>query len=156
MTSHTVPTLEYRLSRDTAERTCPLCDASFTTRPGIHAFIGGTDDIVCSRAGCSSEDESNTLCPCSTLFEFAPLSAATIAALRAAPATLDVAERLRLAGLDVALPEDDRALLQFAAIDLQFCDAAGTRIRAWEPNLVIETCGEAAAELLLSGCGQLV
>ena len=68
----------------------------------------------------------------------------------------EAARQEYLAGLSDALSSEDQALLQFAAIDLQFCEADGTRIRSWEPALVIETCGEAAAELLLSGCGEIL
>ena len=47
-------------------------------------------------------------------------------------------------------------MLQLAAIDLQFCEAETTRIRQIAPRMIVQTCGEAAAELLLSGCGEIL
>lgn len=156
MTSTAAPTIEYRLSRSAADHTCPLCGAGFRAGPGILPFLAGTDSVLCGETSCVTDDAVITR-PCNaSVFEFSALSADAVAAVRQTPEKLDVAERFRLAGLSDALSSEDQALLQFAAIDLQFCEADGTRIRSWEPALVIETCGEAAAELLLSGCGEIL
>ena len=156
MTSTAAPKIEHRLSRTAAGHTCPLCGTAFRAGPGILPFLAGTESVVCRGTSCASDDAVITR-PCNaSVFEFTALSARAVAAVRETPDTLDVGERLRRAGLDHTLSAEDQALLQFAAIDLQFCEADGTRIRSWEPTLVIETCGEAAAELLLSGCGEIL
>jgi len=155
MMSTAVPAIEYRLSREHASHTCPLCGAAFETRPGVIPYASGSDEPVCG-PDCPGGAELEEVHPCNARFQFESLSPETLNALRRAPEQLDLAERLRRAGLDDSLPELDRGMLQLAAIDLQFCEADTSRVVAWEPQLVIETCGEAAAELLLSGCGRVL
>src|SRR5690606_31732501 len=95
--------------------------------------------------------------PCDTLFEFTPLEQQTLDAIaEAATEGEAVSERLRRVALNESLPDADRAVLQLAAIDLQFCEAETTQIRKLGPRMVVQTCGEAAAELLLSGCGDII
>lgn len=147
--------VEYRFNHDTTPRTCPLCGAGFEPRPGSWPFVAGTADAVCGN--CPTGDDVTGTSPCDTLFEFTELRTSTLNAIAAAAQDDEpVAERLRRVALDETLPDPDRAVLQLAAIDLQFCEAETTRIRQLEPRLVVQTCGEAAAELLLSGCGEIV
>ena len=155
--SHAGSAVEYRFNHDVAAKTCPICGSGFEPRLGSWPFVAGSNEPVCGSAECPVGDDVTGTSPCDTLFEFAQLQKATIDAIAATAADgSPVAERLRRVALDESLPDPDRALLQLAAIDLQFCEADTTRIRRLEPTLVVQTCGEAAAELLLSGCGNLI
>lgn len=155
--SHAGPAVEYRFNHDSAAKDCPLCGSRFEPRFGSWPFLAGTPNAVCGGDSCPVGDDVTGTSPCDTLFEFAPLQPATIHAIAAAAPNGDsVAERLRHVALDESLPDPDRALLQLAAIDLQFCEADTTRIKQLEPQMVVQTCGEAAAELLLSGCGRIL
>lgn len=148
--------VEYRFNYDVERATCPLCGTEFEPRLGSWPFVAGTSSPVCGGDDCPVGDDVTGPSPCDTLFEFGPLSDATLDALAAASADMEtVAERLRRIALDESLPDPDRAVLQLAAIDLQFCEADATRIEQIHPRLVVQTCGEAAAELLLSGCGEI-
>jgi hypothetical protein len=69
---------------------------------------------------------------------------------------LTVAEQFRRVSLLEDISGADRNVLQLAAIDLQYCQAGSTRIERYHPRLVVRTCGEAAGELLLSGCGEIL
>lgn len=71
-------------------------------------------------------------------------------------AVLTVAEQFRRVSLIDDISDADRNVLQLAAIDLQYCQAGRTRIEHFQPRLVVRTCGEAAGELLLSGCGEIL
>jgi hypothetical protein len=154
---HAPSEIEYRFNHDVSARTCPLCGAAFVPRIGSWPFLAGSSDPVCAGDQCPVGDDVTGASPCDTLFEFAQLQQSTLDAIAAkASAGEPVAERLRRIALDESLPDPDRAILQLAAIDLQFCEADTTRIRQVEPRLVVQTCGEAAAELLLSGCGEIV
>lgn len=148
--------VEYRFNTDVTRARCPLCGSEFEPRLGSWPFLAGTSTPVCGGADCPVGEDVTGPSPCDTLFEFGELSDATLDAL--GDDSLDgetVAERLRRVALDESLPDPDRAVLQLAAIDLQFCEADGTRIRQLRPKFVVQTCGEAAAELLLSGCGEI-
>ena len=154
---HAPSEIEYRFNHDVSGRTCPLCGAAFEPRIGSWPFLAGSSDPVCAGDQCPVGDDVTGASPCDTLFEFTQLQQSTLDAIAAkASAGEPVAERLRRIALDESLPDPDRAILQLAAIDLQFCEADTTRIRQVEPRLVVQTCGEAAAELLLSGCGEIV
>jgi len=157
-TKGSVPTeVEYRFNHSTATHTCPLCGTTFEPRAGSWPFLAGTTTPVCGGDECPIGADVTGPSPSDTLFEFVRLAPATLAAIAAAATEGEpVAERLRRVALDESLPEPDRAVLQLAAIDLQFCEAAGTRIRRLEPGLVLQTCAEASAEMLLSGCGDIV
>ncbi|MGH7448686.1 MAG: hypothetical protein ACRELT_14040 [Longimicrobiales bacterium] len=149
--------VEYRFNHDIAPKECPLCGARFEPRPGSWPFLAGTAEPVCGGSDCPVGDDVTGISPCDTLFEFAPLQKATIDAIAASVVEgVSVAERLRRVALDESLSDPDRGLLQLAAIDLQFCEADTTCIRQLEPRMVVQTCGEAAAELLLSGCGEIL
>ena len=148
--------VEYRFNYDVAPRTCPLCDAHFEPRPGSWPFLAGTAQAVCGGADCPVGEDVTGTSPCDTLFEFIQLEQATLDAIAAAATEGEpLSERLRRVALDESLPDEDRAVLQLAAIDLQFCEAEKTQIRKLKPRLLVQTCGEAAAELLLSGCGDI-
>lgn len=149
--------VEYRFNYDVTARKCPLCGAEFEPRPGSWPFLAGTATAVCGGSDCPIGEDVTGTSPCDTLFEFTTLQQQTLDAISAAATEGEsVAERLRRVALDEALPDPDRAVLQLAAIDLQFCEAETTQIRQLGPRLVVQTCGEAAAELLLSGCGEIV
>jgi hypothetical protein len=150
------PAVEYRFNATTGEHDCPLCGSSFQTVPGSWPFITGTVTPVCGGPECPIGDDAADASPCNTLFAFGELDPATLAALAATPGEALVAERLRDAGLNESLPLEDRNLLNRAAIDLLFWEAESTRIAAIRPRLVLQTCPEAAAEMLLSGCGDIV
>lgn len=149
--------VEYRFNYDVAQKKCPLCGVEFEPRAGSWPFLAGTTNPVCGGTDCPMGDDVTGTSPSDTLFEFAPFRKQTLDAIAAAAREGEpVAERLRRVALDESLPDPDRAMLQMAAIDLQFCEAETTQIRQLEPRLVVLTCGEAAAELLLSGCGEIV
>lgn len=150
------PALEYRFNNSPAEHSCPLCGASFRTTLGSWPFLAGTPTPVCGGPRCEVPDEPVTSSPCDTLFAFCELSPATLEAIAATDEDAPVAERLRLVALDERLPEEDRGMLGRAAIDLLFWEADSTRIAALEPGLVLRTCPEAAAEMLLSACGDII
>ncbi|MBR9989937.1 MAG: hypothetical protein KFH98_09290 [Gemmatimonadetes bacterium] len=155
--SHSRPAVEYRFNHGVGERACPLCGTDFEPRTGSWPFLAGTTTAVCGGSDCPVGEDVTGVSPCDTHFEFAPLQQPTLDAIAAsAPDGETVAERLRRVALDDSLPAADRAILQLAAIDLQFCEAETTRIRQVEPRMIVQTCGEAAAELLLSGCGEIV
>lgn len=148
--------VEYRFNTDVTRATCPLCGSEFEPRLGSWPFVAGTSSPVCGGADCPIGEDVTGTSPCDTFFEFHQLSDATLDALSDDSLQGEsVAERMRRVALDESLPDPDRAMLQLAAIDLQFCEADGTRIRQLRPSLVVQTCGEAAAELLLSGCGEI-
>jgi hypothetical protein len=148
-------TVIYKFSRGTGQYTCPICKASFQTTFGLWPYLEGTDTPVCRGVHPDLED-ADDVTPCDTLFTIPGLSADTRQAIASADTGLPVAERLRRAGLDEALPNDDRVILCRASIDLAYCEADSTRIEATEPELVLQTCGVAAAEMLLSGIGDVV
>jgi hypothetical protein len=148
--------LEYRFNNSTAEHTCPLCGADFTTAHGPWPFLAGSPTPVCGGDKCQRPDESAHTSPCDTLFAFCELAPETRAAIAATESTDLVAERLRVAALDEALPGHDRDLLNRASMDLAFWEARTTRIVSLEPGLVLQTCPEAAAEMLLSACGDIL
>ncbi|HEX6132437.1 MAG TPA: hypothetical protein VFZ24_00555 [Longimicrobiales bacterium] len=155
--SHTRTEVEYRFNYTAASQTCPLCGTRFEPRIGSWPFLPGTNTPVCGGEACPIGEDVTGPSPCDTLFEFVELKPETLAAIvRAEREGESVAERLRRVALDESLPDPDRAVLQLAAIDLQFCEADGTRIRQVEPGLIVQTCPEAAAEMLLSGCGDIV
>jgi hypothetical protein len=154
---HAPSEVEYRFNHDVRAHTCPLCGADFEPRVGSWPFLAGSSDPVCAGNQCPVGDDVTGTSPCDTLFQFALLQQATLDAIAATAAHGDsVAERLRRVAFDESLSDPDRAILQLAAIDLQFCEANTTRIKQIEPRLIVHTCGEAAAELLLSGCGEIV
>jgi hypothetical protein len=149
--------IEYRFSTAAEQRTCPLCGNGFRTRIGSWPHLPETGEPVCGRAECPVGDEVVRAAPCDTLFRFAELAEPTLAVLRrGGGAGVAVAEQFRRASLEEGVPDRDRQLLQLAAIDLQYCQADGTRIESLDAGLVLRTCGEAAAEMLLSGCGDIV
>ena len=154
--THAPAEIEYRFNSSVGARTCPLCGAEFEARFGSWPFLAGTTTAVCGGSDCPVGDDVTGPTPCDTLFQFIPLQQVTLRAIMAAAEEGEpVAERFRRVALDETLPDPDRAVLQLAAIDLQFCEADGTRIRQIEPGLVVQTCGEAAAEMLLSGIGDI-
>jgi hypothetical protein len=149
--------VEYRFNYDVARAACPLCGAEFEPRLGSWPFLAGTTTPVCAGADCPIGDDVTGPSPCDTRFEFTQLTEPTLSALSAeGHEDESVAERFRRVALDESLPDPDRAVLQLAAIDLMFCEAEGTRIRQVRPTLIVQTCAEAAAELLLSGCGDIL
>lgn len=154
--------VEYRFTWEHAQRECPLCKAAFTTTPGPWPFLASSGEPVCAGPACpvgdevSGEADNRNARQCDARFAFTPLDPRTVEAISATDAGLPVAERLRLAALGDAVPVPDRDLLCRASIDLAFCEADATRIEALEPALVLRTCGEAAAEMLLSGCGEIL
>jgi hypothetical protein len=148
--------VEYRFINSPGEHACPLCASPFATRRGMWPFLAGTARPVCGGDDCPVGEDVTGPSPCNTLFAFHPLSAETLAALRALDGSRPVAERLRDVALDESLPRTDRDLLQRASIDLLFWEATETRIQTTDPGLVLQTCGEAAAEMLLSGCGDIL
>lgn len=149
------PTVVYRLSRDATEQTCPLCGADFTTTFGLWPYLEGSATPLC-RADHGDDVDMQYGAPCDSRFVIPGLGAATLRAIAAADEALPVAERLRQVGLDEALPVADRDVLCRAAIDLAFCEADGTRIESLDPDLVLRTCDVAAAEMILSGIGDVV
>lgn len=150
--------VEYRFNATAAEHVCPVCERAFQQRIGCWPFIRGTSTPVCGDTGCMVEDEPAYGPPVyDTRFAFTDLSPATVRVVRAtAAARPAVDEALREAALQPDVSDRDGTVLQLAAIDLEFCDADQTRIESFEPVLVIRTCPEAAAEMLLSGCGEIV
>lgn len=148
--------VEYRFINSPGEHACPLCSSQFSTRRGMWPFLAGTARPVCGGDACPVGEDVTGPSPCNTLFAFHPLSAETLHALRARDGGQPVAERLRDVSLDDSLPRTDRDLLQRASIDLLFWEANETRIQTLDPGLVLQTCGEAAAEMLLSGCGDIL
>jgi hypothetical protein len=150
------PRVEFRFNSGAGDHQCPLCGASFHTTPGSWPFLAGTLTPVCGGQDCPIEEDAPDASPCDTLFAFCEMAPATLKALADTDARESVPERLRRAALDDSLPEPDRNLLNRAAIDLLFWDADHTRIAALEPRLVLQTCPEAAAEMLLSCCGDIV
>jgi hypothetical protein len=148
-------TVVYRFSRGATSHDCPLCGQNFQTTYGLWPYLDGTQTPVCRGEHDEAED-ADLSTPCDTFFVIPGLSDATRQAIASADTDLPVAERLRRAGLNDGLPGDDRDVLCRASIDLAYCEADGTRIEATEPELVLETCGVAAAEMLLSGIGDIV
>lgn len=149
--------VEYRFNHDVAAKECPLCGADFKMRAGPWPFLAGTATPVCGGGSCPVGEDVTGTSPCDTLFEFTELQQQTLDAIASAADDGEpIAERLRRVALDESLPDPDRAVLQLAAIDLQFCEAETTRIRQIAPRMIVQTCGEAAAELLLSGCGEIL
>lgn len=148
------PALEYRFNNAPAEHVCPLCKAEFRTTHGSWPFLAGTLTPVCGE--CQKPEEPVYTSPCDTLFAFSEMSPQTLAAIGATDEDAAVAERLRRVSLDDSLPQSDRDLLNRAAIDLLFWEADATRIAALEPGLILQTCPEAAAEMLLSACGDII
>jgi hypothetical protein len=148
--------VEYRFINSPGEHACPLCASRFATRRGMWPFLAGTARPVCGGDDCPVGEDVTGPSPCNTLFAFHPLAAETLDALRKLDGSRPVAERLRDVSLDDSLPRTDRDLLQRASIDLLFWEANETRIQATDPGLVLQTCGEAAAEMLLSGCGDIL
>lgn len=149
------PSIEYRFNYAPATGTCPSCGEDFESSIGMWPF---TKDgaPVCGRAGCPAAADVSALRPCDTLFEFAEIAPATAEAIRIMGDAISVAERFRTVSLEPDIPESDSRVLQLAAIDLQYCADDKTRIEQFEPRLVLRLCGEAAGELLLSGCGTIV
>jgi hypothetical protein len=150
------PNVEYRFNSTAGEYECPLCRSSFRTTPGNWPYLAGSVTPVCGGAECNLTEDTPHASPCDTLFAFHDLSPATLAAVRATADSASVPERLRQAGMEESLPVGDRDLLNRASIDLLFWEADTTCIAAIEPRLVLRTCPEAAAEMLLSGCGDIV
>jgi hypothetical protein len=149
------PAVEYRFNHAPADHECPLCGVTFRTARGSWPFLKGSVTPVCGGSDCPTEDAPH-VSPCDTLFAFATLAPETLEALRRTGDGLAVAERLRTVAVDESLPTEDRDLLGRAAIDLAFWEADMTRIASLEDGLVLQTCPEAAAEMLLSGCGDIV
>jgi hypothetical protein len=150
------PAVEYRFNHAAEDASCPQCGRDFRTHVGSWPFLAGTTKPVCGEDDCPLGEDVTGAPPCDTLFEFCPLDEATTATLRAAPESEGVAERLRHVSLEESLPQADRDLLQRASIDLLFWEADDTRIERFEPRLTLRTCSQAAAEMLLSGCGDIV
>ena len=148
-------TVVYRFSRGAARHQCPLCGAKFQTAFGLWPYLDGADTPLC-RGEHDEVGDADLSTPCDTLFTIPGLTSETRQAIASSDTDMPVAERLRRAGLDEALPTEDRDVLCRAAIDLAYCEADGTRIEATEPELVLQTCGVAAAEMLLSGIGDVV
>jgi len=148
--------VEYRFNGEAGEHECPLCGTSFRTTPGAWPFLTGTVSPVCGGPQCPVSEDAPDASPCNTLFAFCDLDAATLDALETTGDDDSVPERMRQAALDDGLPMDDRNILNRAAIDLLFWEANQTRIAAVRPRLVLQTCPEAAAEMLLSGCGDII
>jgi hypothetical protein len=151
-----VPALEYRFNSAAGEHECPLCGSSFQTAPGSWPYLAGSTTPVCGGADCPLTEDTPHTSPCDTMFAFCEMAPATLAAIRDTPATESVPERLRRAGMDESLPGADRDLLNRASIDLLFWEADSTCIAETDPRLVLRTCPEAAAEMLLSGCGDIL
>jgi hypothetical protein len=151
----TAPQVEFRFNTAPAEHACPLCGETFSTAHGSWPFLAGTLTPVCGGSDCPMDDAPHTS-PCDTLFAFGPMAEPTMEAIRQTPAGAPVAERLRLVAQNEDLPQEDRDLLNRASIDLAFWEADMTRIASLEQGLVLQTCPEAAAEMLLSGCGDIV
>jgi hypothetical protein len=150
------PAVEYRFNGTADAFECPLCQTSFRTVPGTWPYVAGTNKPVCGGADCPVGEDAPHASPCNTIFEFCELAPATLEAIRTTSGADSVPERLRHAGLDESLPLQDRDVLSRAAIDLLYWEADSTCIAATEPRLVLRTCPEAAAEMLLSGCGDIV
>jgi hypothetical protein len=150
------PSVEYRFNTAPADHRCPLCGSEFHAERGTWPFLAGSDQAICGRPECPVGDDVTGTPPCDTLFAFPAMSEATLDAVGATDRALQVGERLRIVALDERLPEVDRALLQRASIDLLFWEADHTRIHELKPTLILKTCGQAAAEMLLSGCGDIL
>jgi hypothetical protein len=150
------PQVEFRFNGEASERECPLCGTSFRTTAGSWPFLAGSLEPVCGQAECSPVDDAPDASPCNVLFSFCEMAPETLQALTGTVRDAAVPERLRQAALDESLPDADRNILQRAAIDLVFWEAEDTRIESLQPRLVLQTCPEAAAEMLLSGCGDIV
>jgi hypothetical protein len=148
------PPVEYQFNHAPAEAECPLCGNAFRTHVGSWPFLARTSTAVCGE--CPMGEDVTGAPPCDTQFEFCELDPATIEAIRGTSQEDGVGERLRLASLQDSLPLEDRDLLQRASIDLLFWEADDTRIERFEPRLRLRTCPQAAAEMLLSGCGDIV
>jgi hypothetical protein len=148
--------VEFRFNPGIGDHECPLCGTTFRTTPGPWPFLEGSPSPVCNGSGCPVSDDAPDASPCNTLFAFRELAPGTLQALGGAEGGGAVAERFRRAAQDEELPEADRNILNRAAIDLLFWEASQTRISALEPRLVLRTCPEAAAEMLLSGCGDIL
>jgi hypothetical protein len=157
--SHTMnaapPKVEYRFNTEPADYECPLCGDTFRTARGSWPFLAGTQTAVCGGSDCPMEDAQHAS-PCDTMFAFCAMDDATLDAIRRTDEQASVAERLRAAALDDSLPMEDRDLLNRASIDLAFWEADMTRIASLDNGLVLQTCPEAAAEMLLSGCGDIL
>lgn len=152
----TAARVEYRFTSEAGEHDCPLCGSAFRTAPGAWPFVAGTLAPVCGGPDCAAADDAPDASPCDTLFAFCEMSPATLDALSATAPDASVPERMRQVALNDALPEADRNVLNRAAIDLLFWEADSTRIAAIGPRLVLQTCPEAAAEMLLSNCGDII
>jgi hypothetical protein len=150
------PEIEYRFNTVPVDSTCPLCGSAFHAGHGTWPFLAGTDTPLCDRPECPVGEDVTGPPPCDTLFAFPPMANETLAAIRATAEDVQVGERLRTVALDESLPAADRALLQRASIDLLFWEADHTRIHSLEERLVLRTCAQAAAEMLLSGCGDIL
>jgi hypothetical protein len=148
--------VDYRFNNKPADHICPLCGSRFRSRLGVWPFLAGSADAVCGGADCPVGDDVTGSPPCDTLFAFPALDPATIEAIRSSDESAGVGRRLQLVADDESLPADDRSLLQRAALDLLFWEADETTIHELEPVLGLRTCGQAAAELLLSGCGDIL
>lgn len=149
------PSIEYRFNYAPASGTCPSCGEAFESSIGMWPFTK-EGAPVCGRGDCPAAADVSALRPCDTLFEFEEIAPATAAAIRSMGDAIAVSERFRTVSLEPDVPESDSRLLQLAAIDLQYCAGETTRIEQYEPRLVLRLCGEAAGELLLSGCGSIV
>jgi hypothetical protein len=149
------PDIEYRFNYSPESATCPSCGTDFVSTIGMWPFRADVAKPVCGGRECPAG--AMTLPPdgCDTVVRLIELAPTTVAALRDLDDGIPVAERFRTVSLEPQVPEADRRVLQLAAIDLQYCQATGTRIEAYEPRLVLRTCGEAAGELLLSGCAEI-
>lgn len=158
--SSTRPAIEYRFNAASGSGTCPVCGVAFESSIGMWPHLAGSADAVCGGTACPvGEDVTTNPTPCDMLFELVPLEAVTVARVRdavVADGATPIAETFRHVSLDDDIPDTDRNVLQLAAIDLLYCQADGTRIERFEPQVVLRTCGEAAGELLLSGCGALL
>jgi len=150
----TSPTVEHRLNLEPATYTCAICGTEFEAGRGIQLYLEGTDQHVCGREDC---EDAAVPDPCNVRFAFVPLDDSTLNAISSFGAPeMPVHEKLRRLSLDESLPEQDRVVLGRAAIDLEFCEADSTEIVQLKPSLVLRTCGEAAAELMLSECGDII
>jgi hypothetical protein len=150
------PAIEYRFNTVPLDSACPLCGSAFHAGHGTWPFLAGTETPLCGRPECLVGEDVTGPPPCDTLFAFPSMAAATIAAIAATTDDASVGERLRMVSLDESLPDADRALLERASIDLLFWEADQTRIHSLDDGLVLRTCAQAAAEMLLSGCGDIL
>jgi hypothetical protein len=150
------PAIEYQFNHAPADATCPVCGRELHAHVGTWPFLAGTHTPVCGREDCPVGEDVTGAPPCDTVFEFCEFDSATTAALRGTPEDAGVAERFRLVSLREEVPAGDRDRLQRASIDLLFWEADETRIERFEPRLRLRTCSQAAAEMLLSGCGDII